>query len=63
MKTIDNISEYQCGELPTTAEKLDAPVTTEDMMKKSQKLNNSINQKPKIRIIISLIKLKIKFKI
>ena len=35
VKTIDNISEYQCGELPTTAEKLDAPVTTEDMMKKS----------------------------
>ena len=35
VKTIDNISEYQCGELPTTAEKLDAPATTEDMMKKS----------------------------
>ena len=35
VKTIDNIIEYQCGELPTTAEKLDAPVTTEDMMKKS----------------------------
>lgn len=35
VKTIDNIIEYQCGELPTTAEKLDAPVATEDMMKKS----------------------------
>ncbi len=35
VKTIDNIIEYQCGELPTTAEKLDAPATTEEMMKKS----------------------------
>lgn len=35
VKTIDNISEYQCEELPATAEKLNAPVTTEDMMKKS----------------------------
>lgn len=35
VKTIDNISKYQRGELPATAKKLDAPATTEDMMKKS----------------------------
>lgn len=34
-KTICDISEYQTGNLPKNAEKLDGPVTTEDMMKKA----------------------------
>lgn len=35
VKIIDNIGEYQCGKLPLTAQKLDAPATTEEMMRKS----------------------------
>lgn len=35
MKTIDSINEYQSGELPGTAEKLDTPLTIEDMMRKA----------------------------
>lgn len=35
VKIIDNIGEYQCGKLPTTAQRLDAPATTEEMMRKS----------------------------
>lgn len=35
MKTIDSINEYQSGELPVTAEKLDTPLTIEDMMRKA----------------------------
>lgn len=35
VKIIDDINEYQCGKLPVTAQKLDAPVTLEEMMKKS----------------------------
>ncbi len=35
MKSIDNVCKYQCGELPASAQKLDAPATTEEMMKKS----------------------------
>lgn len=35
VKNIDNISEYQRGELPASAQKLDAPASTEAMMKKS----------------------------
>ncbi len=34
-RSICDISEYQTGNLPTNAEKLDAPATTEDMMKKA----------------------------
>ncbi|MBQ9981313.1 MAG: DUF3267 domain-containing protein [Oscillospiraceae bacterium] len=34
-RTIDNINEYQCGELPLNAQKLEAPTTMEEMMKKS----------------------------
>ena len=35
VKIIDNIGEYQCGKLPATAQRLDAPATTEEMMRKS----------------------------
>ena len=35
MKSIDNVCKYQRGELPASAQKLDAPATTEEMMKKS----------------------------
>lgn len=35
VKSIDNISEYQRGELPASAQKLQAPATTEELMKKS----------------------------
>ena len=35
VKNIDDISQYQCGELPANAQKLDAPATMDEMMKKS----------------------------
>jgi len=35
VRTIDDISQYQRGDLPVNAQKLNAPVTTEEMMKKS----------------------------
>lgn len=34
-KCIENINDYQCGNLPQNAEKLKAPATPDDMMKKS----------------------------
>lgn len=34
-KSIENISDYQCGQLPQNAEKLIAPISPEEMMKKS----------------------------
>jgi hypothetical protein len=34
-KSIDNINEYQCGVLPKNAEKLNAPNSTDEMMKKA----------------------------
>ncbi len=34
-KSIENINDYQCGQLPQNAEKLVAPVSPEEMMKKS----------------------------
>lgn len=35
VKNIDDVSRYQRGELPANAKKLDAPVTMDEMMKKS----------------------------
>ncbi len=34
-RCINNINEYQCGVIPKGAEKLNAPSSTEDMMKKA----------------------------
>lgn len=35
VKSIDNISKYQCGKLPKNAKKLKAPASMAEMMKKS----------------------------
>jgi len=35
VRSIDNVSEYQCGKLPKNAKKLKAPSSIEEMMKKS----------------------------
>lgn len=35
VRNIDDISQYQCGDLPVNAQKLNTPATTEEMMKKA----------------------------
>ncbi len=35
VRNIDDISQYQCGDLPVKAQKLNTPATTEEMMKKA----------------------------
>ena len=35
VKNIDDINQYQCGELPANAQKLDTPATMNEIMKKS----------------------------
>ncbi len=34
-KSIENINDYQCGNLPANAKKLEAPTSIDDMMKKA----------------------------